>query len=187
MRPLPLVAAAATVWFSVTSAGAEIEAALPETTVRASLKLAAREIEGSAEVRWRNSGPGPARILRLLLFANRFRTIDNLNALERHMLIADDEFGPGGTDVVAVREGEEKRSSRLESPPGFFPDTVLAVDLGRDVPRGEEIRVSIDFRTRLPNLFDVFGASRDLAVADGGWHPLPLSFDAAASVATPCA
>jgi len=183
---LSLLLAAAAVSLFATTASAEERSSSPAMTIRAALRFEAPEIEGSAELRWRNPGRMPARTLRLLLFANRFRTIDDLNALERHMLIAGREFHPGGTEVSALQEGGKELTSHLESPPGFFPETVLAIDLGRDVAAGEEARVSFDFHTRLPNLFDVFGASEGLLVADGGWVPQPLSLDSAQSPASTC-
>ncbi len=163
----------------------------PEVAIRARLDFDAPEISGAADVRWRNAGAVPARTLRVFLFANRFRSIDSLNDLARHLLIAGQAFRPGGTDLVSVSEAGASLSWRFENVPSLPPHTVAAVDLGRDVLPGEEIAVTIDFRTRLPNLLDTFGDVDGLVVADGGWYPLPLAVDStsandlcASSVAT---
>ena len=149
----------------------------PGVAIRARLDFDAPEINGAAEVRWRNAGAVPARTLRVFLFANRFRSIDSLNDLARHLLIAGQAFRPGGTDLVSVKEAGASLSWRFENVPSLPPHTVAAVDLGRDVLPGEEIAVTIDFRTRLPNLLDTFGDVDGLVVADGGWYPLPLAVD----------
>ena len=149
----------------------------PEVAIRARLDFDAPEINGAAEVRWRNAGAVPARTLQVFLFANRFRSIDSLNDLARHLLIAGQAFRPGGTDLVSVREAGASLSWRFENVPSLPPHTVAAVDLGRDVLPGEEIAVTIDFRTRLPNLLDTFGDVDGLVVADGGWYPPPLAVD----------
>jgi Omp85 superfamily domain len=158
----------------------------PEVAIRARLDFDAPEIAGAAEIRWRHVGARPVRTLRVFLFANRFRSIDSLNDLARHMLIAGQTFQPGETDLVSVKEAGKSLSWHFENVPSLPPDTVAAIDLGRDVPPGVEVAVTIDFRTRLPNLLDTFGAIDGLMVADGGWYPLPLAADAA-SGNDPCA
>ncbi|HSD11009.1 MAG TPA: BamA/TamA family outer membrane protein [Candidatus Binatia bacterium] len=147
----------------------------PEVAIRARLDFEAPEITGAAEVHWRNSGVVPVRTLRVFLFANRFRSDDSLNDLARHFLIAGKTFRSGGTDLVSVTEARGPLSWRFEDVPSLPPKTVAAFDLGREVSPGEEIVVTIAFRTRLPNLFDTFGAVDGLVVADGGWYPLPLA------------
>jgi hypothetical protein len=158
----------------------------PEVAIRARLDFDAPEIAGAEEIRWRNASAGPIRTLRLFLFANRFWSIDSLNDLARHVLIAGQTFEPGETDLASVKEAGESLSWRFENVRSLPPNTVAAVDLGRDVPPGAEIAVTIDFRTRLPNLLDTFGAVDGIVVADGGWYPLPLAADPA-SEHDPCA
>ena len=155
---------------------------LPEIQVQARLGFVTHEIEGAAEIRWRNPGPEPTRTLRLLLFANRFRTIDGFGDLQRHLLVAGGEFHPGGTDILAVRDGERSLAWRFEESGALPHDTVMSVDLGQPIAPGEEVRATIEFRTRLPNLLDTFGSSDGLMIADGGWYPQPLTLDSAPSV-----
>lgn len=153
------------------------EASFPETTLRATLRFTAPEIEGTAVVRWQNDGPGAASVLRLFLPANRFRRPPRWNTLSRHHLLAGGAYAPGGTEVLSVREGDSELSTRLETAGDLPPESILAVDFGRPRPSGEEVTVEIRFRTTLPNLFDVFGATPGLVVADGDWAPQPLSLD----------
>lgn len=142
--------------------------------VRARLGFTAPEIEGTAIVRWRSPG-APMRVLRFLLPANRFRRPPAWDSLSRHHLLAGPTFRAGGTDVTAVGEGgRELRPENIDATP--LPEgTMIAVDPGREIAAGEVIELTIDFRTRLPNLFDTFGATEGLVVAEGGWYPLPLA------------
>lgn len=158
---------------------------LPEVQVRARLGFVAHEIRGAVEIHWRNPGPEPIRTLRLVLFANRFRTIDGLGDLQRHLLVAGRQFRPGGSDIFAVRDGERSLAWRFEENGALPRDTVMAVDLGQPVAAGEEARATIDFRTRLPNLLDTFGSSDGLLVADGGWYPQLLARDSTAGACFP--
>ncbi len=151
----------------------------PEVVVFATLAFEEPQIEGTAVVRWRNPGRGAARTARFLLFANRFRELPaSIAGLSRHLLLADTEFRPGGTEVLSAREGEAERTARLESRVPYPPESILAVDLGRDVAAGAEVLLSLRFRTRLPNLYDVFSATDGLLIAADGWYPTPLELDA---------
>ncbi len=151
----------------------------PEITLQASLRFEAPQIDGTLLLRWRNDGPGEARFLRFLLYANRFRHPPRWSSLSRHHLLVGGTFAPGGTEVITVREGDRDLLTRLESAGDLPAETILSVDLGRPRLPGEEITVEARFHTTLPNLLDVFGATDGLVVADRGWYPLPLSLDAA--------
>jgi hypothetical protein len=61
----------------------------PAVAIRAH-RLRSALISGAADVRW--LAGAPARTLRVFLFANRFRSIDSLNDLARHLLIAGQAF-----------------------------------------------------------------------------------------------
>jgi hypothetical protein len=148
----------------------------PETLeVHARARFDAPEIEGSVEIPSAIADARGAPKLRVLLFANRFRTLDGVNELARHELIAGRTFRPGGTEIEAVEQGGRTLRWTTDDVTGFPAGTVASIDLGRDAAPGGA--VTIRFRTRLPNLFDTFGASDGLLVADGGWYPMPLEAD----------
>ena len=150
----------------------------PELIVRARLAFESPHIDGQVEIRWRNPGPGPADAVRLFLFANRFRSLDSMNNLARHLLIAGSELRPGGTDIVSVEGDRGALPWRIEESGTGPSGTVVVVSLAHPVPPGRELAVSVGFRTRLPSLLDTFGASDGLVIADGGWYPQPLSLGA---------
>jgi Omp85 superfamily domain len=163
---LPLVA--------VVGAGA-LPPVAPELIVRARLAFESPHIDGEVEIRWRNPGPAPADTLRLFLFANRFRSLDSMNDLARHLLIAGSKFRPGGTDIVSVEGDAGALPWRVEESDAWPAGTVVGVSLARPLLPGQTLGVLVKFRTRLPNLLDTFGASDGLVIADGGWYPQPLS------------
>src|SRR5262245_37975546 len=142
--------------------------------IEARLGFAAPEIEGSVAIRWRNPGPEPARSIELLLFANRFRSIDGMDDLARHFLVAGGSYRAGGTEVVSVEENGSALAWRYESVTAMPDSTIARVDLGRALGAGEEARVNVRFRTRLPNLLDTLGAAGDLLIAAEGWYPEPV-------------
>jgi hypothetical protein len=155
-----------------------------QVLIRASIGFAAPQFDGTAVIRWRNDGTDPARTLRLLLFGNRFREPPPWNGLSRYHLLAGARYDAGRTEVLSVLADGKELASRMEAAPRGPGGLVLAVDLGRALEPGEEARVQIRFQTTLPNLFDVYGATPGLVVADGGWYPLPLSLDSADSPQT---
>ena len=145
-----------------------------ELTIDARLGFAAPEIEGNVAIRWQNPGPEPARSIELLLFANRFRSIDGMDDLARHFLVADGSYRAGGTELVAVEENGSALAWRYETVPAMPEATIARIDLGRELRVGEEARVSVQFRTRLPNLLDTLGATGNLLIAAEGWYPQPV-------------
>jgi hypothetical protein len=153
-----------------------------EIVIRALARFESPEIEGSIEI---PSSSASARTLRVLLFANRFRSLVGVNELVRHELIAGRTFRPGGTEIVSAEEGGRALRWTTEDVAGLPPGSVASIDLGRDVASGDSARVTIRFRTRLPNLLDTFGATDDLLVADGGWYPLLLASDGACGAPLP--
>lgn len=161
----------------------DAEAALDVTavTIEARLGFTAPQATGSVEIRWRNSGPAPTRTASIFLFANRFASLAGIDDLARHFLLAGGRFDPGATDIVAVTEAGKPLAWSFHDAAGLPPRTVVAIDLGRELGNGDEARVTVQFRTRLPNLFDTFGATDDRLVADGGWYPQPLAGDGCAA------
>jgi hypothetical protein len=157
----------------------DAEAALDATeiAVRARLGFDAPQAAGTVEIHWRNLGPAPSRTAAVFLFANRFESIAGLDHLARHFLLAGGTFDPGATEIVAVTEAGRSLAWNFQETAGLPPKTVAAIDLGRELGKGDEARVTIEFRTRLPNLLDTFGATGNLVVADGGWYPQPLAGD----------
>jgi hypothetical protein len=157
----------------VSAADAALEVA--EMKLEAQLSFTAPQATGRIEIRWRNATAAPVRRADVLLFANRFGAIDDLDDLAKHSLLAGGTFRPGGTEIVGVFEAGKPLGWSFVDRPGYAANSVAAIDLGRELATGEDARVAIEFRTRLPNLLDVFGASEDLVVADGGWYPQPLA------------
>ena len=155
----------------------DAEAALDATeiAVRARLGFDAPQATGTVEIQWRNAGAAPTRTAAVFLFANRFESIAGLDDLARHFLLASGTFRLGGTEIVAVTEAGKPLAWNFQEVAGFPPKTVATIDLGRALGEGEQARVTIEFRTRLPNLLDTFGATEDFVVADGGWYPQPLA------------
>ncbi|MBI2962567.1 MAG: hypothetical protein HYY35_02340 [Deltaproteobacteria bacterium] len=179
---LALLAALAVLLALARHGAAQVDPAV-EVAIDARLGWESPQIDGTAAIRWRNPGPQPARALRLFLFANRFRTLDSRNDLADHFLIAGPSYRPGGTEIAAVEQDGRALEWREEPDPSLPAGTVMTIPLPRELGAGEETRVAVRFRTRLPNLHDVFGAAAGLVVAEGGWYPLPLSPPGAAGAA----
>ncbi len=145
-----------------------------ELTIEARLAFTEPEIEGTVAIRWRNPGPEPVSSIEVLVFANRFRSIDGMDELARHFLVAGGSYRAGGTDIVSGDENGERLGWRYEDVASMPEATIAEIDLGRELGVGAEARVAIHFRTRLPNLFDTLGSSGGLLVAADGWYPQPV-------------
>lgn len=169
-----LLAALAVIAAPVVAGAAETPPAA-EVVIDARLGWESPQIDGTAVIRWRNPGREPVRALRLFLFANRFHSLDSRNNLADHLLIAGSSYRPGGTEIVAVEQNGQAREWKTKDGPSLPPGTVVTIPLARTLSPGDQAEVTVRFRTTLPNLLETFGAAGGLAVAEGGWYPLPVS------------
>jgi hypothetical protein len=75
----------------------------PQYRVQAAIEPAAPQIEGSVTVSFTNSSPRALDEAVFLLFPNRFSEPDKgLNDFSRSLLYPDQEFDPGGLELLEV-------------------------------------------------------------------------------------
>ena len=151
----------------------------PQYTVTASLALAAPQIEGTVAVAFTNRGPRPLEDAVFLLFANRFAAPDSdLNDFTRPLVYPDQEFDPGGLELLDVRDGAVPSRAAPLPIVGLPPGTFVSVPIAPLAP-GESRTLTLRFRTTVPRRFGTFGVVGDQLTAIGGWYPslVPLAAD----------
>lgn len=149
----------------------------------ASYDLAARldadehRIEASGTLRWRNPSTLPADRLCFHLYLNAFRDARSSFLREADPAVADElaTSGWGGIDLRHLRdEAGRELADRLTfaAPDDGNPAdaTVAWVDLGRSVPPGAELTLTMEWTARLPALLDRAGFLGDFVMA-GQWFP----------------
>lgn len=150
----------------------------PQYTVTASLSAAAPHIEGTVAVAFTNRAPRPLAEAIFLLFANRFAEPDaGLDDFTRQLVYPDQEFDPGGLELLAVRDGGAPTSAAPLPVAGLPAGTFVRVPIAPLAP-GETRLLTLDFRTTLPRRFGTFGVVDEQLTAVGGWYPSLVALDA---------
>lgn len=151
----------------------------PQYTVTASLAPAAPQIEGTVAVAFTNRGPRPLTEAVFLLFANRFAQPDpGLDDFARQLVYPDQEFDPGGLELLEVRDGGVPSHAAPLPVVGLPTGTFVSVPIAPLAP-GETRTLTLGFRTTVPRRFGTFGVVGEQLTAIGGWYPLlvPLGAD----------
>ena len=158
-------------------------------TIDAVLDADAREVSGSATVRWRNPSRTPAAELYIHLYLNAFAnnrtTLMSGMGEEAERFLSHTRDGWGRIDLAAIHLGERDVTGDLQfvSPDDGNPydQTLARLPLATAVRPGETLELRFDFVARLPRLFVRAGHAAPfffvaqwfpkLAVyANGRWH-----------------
>ena len=135
-------------------------------------------IRGRERLRWHNTSPAPVPDLQFHLYLNAFANNRSTFMRESGGQLRSDEFDqdrwgyeevlsmtlPGGPDLEPVEE--------FISPDDGNPDdrTVARYPLPEPVPPGGWVEVTIEFESRLPDIFARTGIHEDFVLA-GQWYP----------------
>jgi hypothetical protein len=146
-------------------------------TFTLSIDPATGTVTGEGEIAFTNSSTQPLAALPLLLYPNRFRTVDpHINDVNRERyysyrfhegdILLSRVTGAGGLPLdVAALEG---------MPEGTYAQVKLGAPLA---PYGT-VRIGVRFETHVPDRFGLFGRRGDRLVAEGGLWPMVPARDA---------
>lgn len=151
----------------------------PQYTLSATLHPAAPQIEGTVTVAFTNHSQRTLEEAVFLLFANRFaQPDDGLNDFNRSLVYPNEEFDPGGLELLEVLDGGAATHAAPlpvgALPPGTFVSLPIA-----PLPPGASRTLTLRFRTTVPRRFGSFGVAGDQLTALGGWYPSLAPLDAA--------
>jgi hypothetical protein len=153
----------------------------PRRRITARVRPDAREIEGTAEVRFRNPTRAPLGKLYLWLYPNAFlRPSPRLNDLN-HEWLYPGAFNSGSMEISRIRlQSAAKQEIRadFEERKGVAAKTLLCLSLSPGLPPGRWAVLTCGFKTRLPEKFGPLGSYKGLLTANGGWSPRLAAFDA---------
>lgn len=134
------------------------------------------QIHGRATLRGVHSGATPLNEIVVFAYPNRFRepnpALDDANYF-RHF---PGDFNPGWmkvetADVRMDGHGSEKLKLLPVETGSLPPDTAYRIILPHPVNPGETFEVTLDFITRVPEMFGPFGHHGGSVYIKGGWHP----------------
>ncbi|MBX3470599.1 MAG: BamA/TamA family outer membrane protein [Planctomycetes bacterium] len=146
----------------------------------ATLDPDASTLEVSGVVRVRNDGPTPLQRLPLVLYGNRFRTLDPaINDITYDRYYAP-FFDEGRMDLRWARAADG-RSLTIEPGPDearpFWHAVTVDVVLAEPVEPGAWAEVHLLARLRVPSRLGPFGRRGRRLVLEGGWHPYVPAVD----------
>ncbi len=151
----------------------------PQYRLQATIEPAAPQIDGTVTVSFTNSSPRALEEAVFLLFPNRFSEPDqDLNDFTRQLLYPDQEFDPGGLELLEVLDANIVTHAAPLPIAGLPSGTFVTVPIA-PLPPGETRTLTLGFRTTLPRRFGTFGTVDDQLTAIGGWYPslVPLGAD----------
>jgi hypothetical protein len=151
---------------------AHADAVAAKYTIAATLSHTPPQLRGSVETTIRNPTVQPLREIVVLLFPNRFATVDEgINDANRPFVYPREDFDPGGMTVSDVRIDGQPAVSKRTTPPGMAAGCVLAVELPTPISPGATATVRMQFATTVPTRFGAFGEFEKMLTAVGGWYP----------------
>ncbi len=175
-----ILAAAGLAWTAAASAAAPVRPPVVEYRIEATLDANSHVVKGHESLVWRNPSDDAVSELRFHLYLNAFKNNRSTFMRESGGRLRGDRAGEnaqdwGAIDVLSLKSDagtDLLARARTVQPDGndSSDETVLAVPLPSPVgPRGE-VRLEIEFRSKLPRIFARTGFVRDYHLA-GQWFP----------------
>ncbi|MGH7789542.1 MAG: hypothetical protein ACRERC_21910, partial [Candidatus Binatia bacterium] len=152
----------------------------PQYTVRATIEPSAPQIEGTVEVAFTNHTPLTLYDAVVVLFPNRFATEaadSGVNDFTRPFVYPEQEFVPGGMELLAVDDGGVASSAQRLPHVGVPDQTLVRVPIAPLAP-GATRQLTLRFRTTVPYRFGSFGEFDGQLTLIGGWYPYLATLDA---------
>lgn len=150
---------------------------LPQYVIRARIDPKARLITAHQSVTFTNTAGQPTSVVYFHVYPNRFFTAGEKAFISRYASyfnvdvfpegfpttpVGVDRLRLGGQDLSFTIEGEDK--------------TLLKVDLGRSLARGESITLELDFTVPIPAAYGRFGSIEGIT-ALARWYPILSVYD----------
>jgi hypothetical protein len=163
---------------------------LPEAAARSvdyrldvQLDPATKQLTGSAEIRWTNRTPVPAREIFLHLYLNAFRNnrstfMQESRGRHRRWTLEEGEWGWIELTSVKIGNGPDISGAvRYVQPDdeNIHDRTVVAVPLDTEIPGGESVQLHLDYKARLPRVFARTGHKGNFYMV-AQWYPKPGVF-----------
>ncbi len=125
-------------------------------------------IEGVETVTFTNTGETALSEIYLFLYPNFYMEKDPKWKPDFYRKAYPIQFNPGSIEIDSVldQQGRELILSDF-----FGIKTVKEIHLNEPIPPFTSFSLVIQFVTRIPERFGVFGQSRDWVTLQGGWHP----------------
>src|SRR5579871_2597923 len=154
---------------------ASAEEPAPEASYRILLEIDPQEgeISGVSEIALTNSSSLALDRIPLVLYPNRFRTIDRAiddTNFERYYSF---RFHPGDMTLSSA-EADDGTPLAIETPatPAMPRGTYVTVALREPLPPGKTAHVRLRFQVNVPDRFGMFGRRDSRIITEGGAWPM---------------
>lgn len=143
----------------------------PQYRLDAAIAPGRPQVEGTLEVTFTNHSARTLEDAVFLLFPNRFAALDvGINDFYRQYLYPRQEFDPGGMRLLEVHDGDALTHAAPVSNPALPPGTAVRVPIA-DLAPGASRRLTLRFRSDVPERFGSFGEYESQLTLVGGWYP----------------
>ena len=143
----------------------------PRYRVRASLHDGAPQVDGTVEVTFTNDSPRPLEEAVIFLFPNRFaRPDDAVDDTNRQFVYPKLDFDPGSMQVLDAEDAGAPARVLPTSAAGVPDGTLARIPIAPLAP-GASRRLTLRFRTVVPERFGSFGGFDGQLTLVGGWYP----------------
>ena len=125
-------------------------------------------IEGSEWITFTHSGETALSEIYLFLYPNLYREKHANNTKNKYQQAYPVAFNPGSIEILSMWDAE---GNKLTPTDFFDAKTLTKILLPVPIPPKATYSLFIQFRTRIPERYGVFGYFRDWVTLQGGWHP----------------
>ncbi len=143
----------------------------PRYRVRASLHDRAPQVDGTVEVTFTNDSSRPLDEAVIFLFPNRFAQPDDaVDDTNRQFVYPKLDFDPGSMQILDAEDAGTPAQVLPTSAAGVPDGTLARIPIAPLAP-GASRRLTLRFRTVVPERFGSFGRFDGQITLVGGWHP----------------
>ncbi|MEK7286097.1 MAG: hypothetical protein AAB035_02220 [Nitrospirota bacterium] len=127
------------------------------------------QIEGVAKIIFTHTGETPLSEIYLFLYPNLYRDPDSTKKKEEEYRLAYPiRFNPGAMEILSVKD---EKDQLLVASDFFCAKGLSEIRLITPIAPKTSTTISIQFATKIPERYGVFGYFRDWVTLQGGWYP----------------
>ncbi|MBI3359411.1 MAG: BamA/TamA family outer membrane protein [Nitrospirae bacterium] len=142
------------------------DAEQPQYDITAIYNEKKHTIEGTERITFTNSEETELSEIYLFLYPNLY--LEKNPSQNRYLRAYPVAFNPGSIEILSIRDID---GNKLAITDFFGAKTLTEIRLTVPIPPKATYSLLIQFVTRIPERYGVFGYFRDWVTLQGGWHP----------------
>ncbi len=145
-----------------------VGASPPQYEITATYDEERHQIEGVEKITFTNTGETDLFQIYLFLYPNLYLEKDPKKKSDFYQRAYPVGFNPGSIRILSVRDRD---GNDLILTPFFGVNLLTEIRLDKPIPPQSSFDLLIQFVTRIPERYGVFGQFRNEVTLQGGWHP----------------